>query len=166
MWTLTEREVEAFRAYLLKGGFAVFDDFKLPGEFGSGGGGWDTFEGGRARIAGWDVRSVADSDRSPVHMRPTGSYDGAVRGYRRRGQAAWGYGAHPLNVMASALVRVRQRPRVVGALAYLAGWTEACVRRAPRAEPARATAITDLLLNVIVPSLHKRSSDTQTIDLR
>ena len=26
-WTLTDREVEAFRAYLLKGGFVIFDDF-------------------------------------------------------------------------------------------------------------------------------------------
>jgi len=26
-WTLTDREAESFRAYLLKGGFAVFEDF-------------------------------------------------------------------------------------------------------------------------------------------
>ncbi len=49
-WTLTESEVEAFRAYLLKGGFTIFDDFKLPGEFGSGGGGWDTFEENMKRV--------------------------------------------------------------------------------------------------------------------
>ena len=34
-WTMTDREVQAFRAYLLKGGFIIFDDFKLPGEFGA-----------------------------------------------------------------------------------------------------------------------------------
>jgi hypothetical protein len=49
-WTVTDREVEAFRAYLLKGGFAIFDDFKLPGEFGSGGGGWDVFEENMKRV--------------------------------------------------------------------------------------------------------------------
>jgi hypothetical protein len=49
-WTLTDREVEAFRAYLLKGGFTIFDDFKLPGEFGAGGGGWDTFEENMKRV--------------------------------------------------------------------------------------------------------------------
>jgi hypothetical protein len=49
-WTLTESEVAAFRAYLLKGGFTIFDDFKLPGEFGSGGGGWDTFEENMKRV--------------------------------------------------------------------------------------------------------------------
>ena len=26
-WTLTDREAESFRAYLLKGGFAIFEDF-------------------------------------------------------------------------------------------------------------------------------------------
>jgi hypothetical protein len=49
-WTMTDREVEAFRAYLLKGGFVIFDDFKLPGEFGAGGGGWDTFEENMKRV--------------------------------------------------------------------------------------------------------------------
>jgi uncharacterized protein DUF4159 len=29
-WTLTDREAEAFRAYLLKGGFAIFEDFDGP----------------------------------------------------------------------------------------------------------------------------------------
>ena len=35
-WTLTEPEAAAFRAYLLKGGFAIFDDFR--------GSDWDNFE--------------------------------------------------------------------------------------------------------------------------
>ena len=49
-WTLTDREVEAFRAYLLKGGFVIFDDFKMAGEFGSGGGGWEVFEENMRRV--------------------------------------------------------------------------------------------------------------------
>jgi len=49
-WTLTDREAEALRAYLLKGGFVIFDDFKLPGEFGYGGGGWDTFQENMNRV--------------------------------------------------------------------------------------------------------------------
>ena len=42
--------MEAFRAYLLKGGFVIFDDFKVPGDFGSGGGGWETFEENMKRV--------------------------------------------------------------------------------------------------------------------
>ena len=41
-WTMTESEVAAFRAYLLKGGFAIFDDFKVENDFGPGGG-WVPF---------------------------------------------------------------------------------------------------------------------------
>jgi poly-beta-1,6-N-acetyl-D-glucosamine synthase len=96
--------------------------------------GWDTIDETRARIAGWRIQNVPFAESKPLHLRPTGSHDGAVRGFRRRGAAAWGYGAHPLNVLASALVRMRHRPLVVGGLAYLGGWLGAAVHRAPRAE--------------------------------
>ena len=36
-WELTDAEAAAFRAYLLKGGFVIFDDFRPPPR---GGGGW------------------------------------------------------------------------------------------------------------------------------
>jgi hypothetical protein len=42
-WTLNEHERDAFKAYLLKGGFVIFDDFKVEGDFGANGG-WDPFE--------------------------------------------------------------------------------------------------------------------------
>lgn len=32
-WTATDAEVQAFRAYLLKGGFVIFDDFRGPGDW-------------------------------------------------------------------------------------------------------------------------------------
>lgn len=98
--------------------------------------GWDTIDETRAAMSGWNVRVVPFGDDGPVHLRPTGTYDGAIRGYRRRGAAAWGYGAHPLNVLVSTLVRMRHRPRLVGSLAYLGGWLCAALQRAPRAEPA------------------------------
>src|SRR5262249_25515443 len=46
-WTLNDREAAAFRAYLLKGGFVIFDDFR--GDF-RGGGGWPTFEANMMRV--------------------------------------------------------------------------------------------------------------------
>jgi hypothetical protein len=39
-WTMTDKEAAAFRAWLLKGGFVIFDDFR--DEFGAGG--WFNFE--------------------------------------------------------------------------------------------------------------------------
>ncbi|MDP9345200.1 MAG: glycosyltransferase [Actinomycetota bacterium] len=97
--------------------------------------GWDTIDEARARVRGWRVESVAVPGGDALHMRVTGTYDGAIRGYRRRGMAAWGYGAHPLNVLASAGLRMRDRPRISGGLAYLGGWVGSAIRNRPRAEP-------------------------------
>jgi glycosyltransferase involved in cell wall biosynthesis len=97
--------------------------------------GWDTIDEARARIHGWTVQVVPMAGEDALHLRVTGTYDGAMRGFRRRGVAAWAYGAHPLNVVISAAVRMRERPRVRGGLAYLGGWLGAAIHRAPRAEP-------------------------------
>jgi hypothetical protein len=43
-WTMTDEEAAGLRAYLLKGGFVIFDDFRADGQFNSGGG-WANFEG-------------------------------------------------------------------------------------------------------------------------
>jgi hypothetical protein len=42
-WNLTDREAESFRAYLLKGGFAVFEDFDGPQQ-------WNNFEAQMRRV--------------------------------------------------------------------------------------------------------------------
>jgi hypothetical protein len=48
-WTMTDAEGAAFRKYLLKGGFVIFDDFKVAGDFGPGGG-WDNFAANVQRV--------------------------------------------------------------------------------------------------------------------
>jgi hypothetical protein len=40
-WAMTDKEGEALRAYLAKGGFVIVDDFKATGDFGSDG--WEVF---------------------------------------------------------------------------------------------------------------------------
>lgn len=97
--------------------------------------GWDSIDEIRARMRGWKTASFAAPDGDPVHLRPVGAHDGAMRGFRRRGLAAYAYGAHPLFVVLGAAARMRDRPRVIGGLAYLAGWGKAALNRAPRAEP-------------------------------
>jgi Domain of unknown function (DUF4159) len=49
-WTLTDREAAALRAYILKGGFVIVDDFKLPGWRGIEGGGWEPFAENMKRV--------------------------------------------------------------------------------------------------------------------
>ena len=59
-WTMTDQEAAAFRAYLLKGGFAIFDDFR--GDF-RGGGGWDNFESNMQRV----LPNARFVDLDPTH---------------------------------------------------------------------------------------------------
>jgi hypothetical protein len=42
-WTMNDKEAAGLRAYLLKGGFVIFDDFRADGQ-GNSGGGWANFE--------------------------------------------------------------------------------------------------------------------------
>ncbi|HEX5069762.1 MAG TPA: DUF4159 domain-containing protein [Vicinamibacterales bacterium] len=49
-WELSDAEAAAFRAYLEKGGFVIFDDFRPPPR---GGGGWETFADNMRRILPW-----------------------------------------------------------------------------------------------------------------
>jgi hypothetical protein len=46
-WTMTDKEAAGLSAYLRKGGFVIFDDFR--GDF-RGGGGWENFEANMRRV--------------------------------------------------------------------------------------------------------------------
>jgi len=46
-WTINDAEATALNAYLVKGGFVIFDDFRDPSR---GGGGWGNFESNMARV--------------------------------------------------------------------------------------------------------------------
>lgn len=96
--------------------------------------GWDTIDEVKARMLGWRTASFAMPDGDPVHLRPTATYDGALRGFRRAGIGTYAYGAHPAWMVASGLRRIGQAPPVLGMLNYFAGWAQAAARRAPRAD--------------------------------
>jgi hypothetical protein len=48
-WTMTDEEAAGLRAYLLKGGFIIFDDFRHDND-GRAGGGWSNFEENMRRV--------------------------------------------------------------------------------------------------------------------
>lgn len=95
--------------------------------------GWDTIDEVTARMRGWRTANVAVPGGDPVQMRMTASHDGRLRGFRRRGVAAYGYGAHPLHVLLGGVRRATERPYLVAGASYVLGWLEGGVRRAPRA---------------------------------
>jgi glycosyltransferase involved in cell wall biosynthesis len=96
--------------------------------------GWDTIDEARARMRGWRTASFQIPSGDPVHLRRTGSHDGVLRGYRRAGLAAFGYGAHPVHVLLAGVNRMRDPPLLLCGLNYMAGWMLAALSRAPRAE--------------------------------
>jgi len=59
-WTMTDREAAALRAYLLKGGFVIFDDFRSDYR---GGGGWTNFEANMQRV----IPTARFVDLDPSH---------------------------------------------------------------------------------------------------
>jgi len=60
-WTLDDDEAAGLRAYLLKGGFLIFDDFRHDGD-GRAGGGWENFAENMAR---------ALPELHPIRLDPT-----------------------------------------------------------------------------------------------
>ena len=98
--------------------------------------GWDTIDESTARMHGWKTQSFAMPDGDPEHLRPRGTYDGLLRGYRRWGECSYALGEAPVHVVLYTLRQmVTERPPVAGGVSYAAGYLGAAMRRAPRAGP-------------------------------
>jgi len=97
--------------------------------------GWDMIDEVKSRQAGWRTESFELPDGDTLHLRPTGQQDGRLRAYRRWGECAWGYGAHPVFALLGAVKRIGWRPYVVGGVLYAIGYWGAALRGVPRAEP-------------------------------
>jgi len=95
--------------------------------------GWDTQDELRARMHGWRTESFPLSGGDVVHLREAGTAQGALRGYRRAGIATYAYGAGPLWALLGTLRRLGGRPRVLGGISFLWGWSLAALRSDPRA---------------------------------
>jgi len=94
--------------------------------------GWDGADEVRARDRGWQTLSLHLPGTPSVHLRPTGAHDGRLRAHKRWGVSAYAMGTHPLAVTAGAAARARNRPHVLGSLAYLWGFLDARRGGAPR----------------------------------
>ena len=97
--------------------------------------GWDTIDERRARRTGWRTASLGLSQGDPVHLRPRGSHDGALRALRRFGRCDYALGEPPLLVAALAFRHARETPSLLAGLHYAFGYVDAAARRARRADP-------------------------------
>jgi biofilm PGA synthesis N-glycosyltransferase PgaC len=94
--------------------------------------GWDTIDEVKANMLGFTTYSFPEMHL--LHHRITGMEEGLVRDRVKHGVACYVSGYHPLFVMASCVSRLRQKPRVVGALSILWGFVKAHFMRPPRPE--------------------------------
>ena len=62
-WTVTDKEAESFRAYLQKGGFAIFDDFHSVDRAAGGGDDWPYFAATMEKV----LPGVKFIDLTPAH---------------------------------------------------------------------------------------------------
>ena len=90
---------------------------------------WDGIDFHQARRCGWKTRSFEDADLAILHHRLMGSSERNVLvGRLRWGRGQWFLGSHPLYVAASALWRMREKPRFLGGLLIFAGFLGAWLR--------------------------------------
>ena len=102
--------------------------------------GWDGIDQLKARARGWETRTLTDLPFR--HHRPEGSEDGSSWAHWLvNGDTAYFMGYRPWYLAARTLHRVRRNP---AAIALIAGYAAAAVRRSPRLEdPGARTVLRD-----------------------
>lgn len=112
---------------------------EIGGYLPCGHGGEDTCTEIMARMLGWQTWSFEDI--TAFHRRPggTGFSRGILRARFRLGMTDYSVGTHPLFMLAKCLRRsVRERPRIVSAMARVLGYAVAWGQRIPRHLPKEA----------------------------
>jgi biofilm PGA synthesis N-glycosyltransferase PgaC len=96
---------------------------------------WDGIDCHLCRMHGWIACSWDDPELRFVHLRPMGSSQQSVyTGRMRHGYGQYFMGTGFLYLAASALLRVNQKPYVLGTLAIMWGWIKSAGLRKPRYE--------------------------------
>ena len=98
------------------------------------GGGIDWVAVTTARMKGWTTRTFLE--RTCVHHRAMGTADrSAIRARFRHGQEDYRVGNHPVWEIARGLFQMKNKPRVIGGLSLILGYTYAWLSRKPNPVP-------------------------------
>jgi cellulose synthase/poly-beta-1,6-N-acetylglucosamine synthase-like glycosyltransferase len=94
---------------------------------------WDGIDFHRARMAGYRTASFEDPELRIRHLRLMGSSDRSIyRGRLRWGEGQWFMGSALPYVLASGLLRMREKPYLIGGVLIAVGYLRAALRRKPR----------------------------------
>lgn len=91
--------------------------------------GWDTIDEIKAQMKGWRTKSFYDCQ--VMHLRPTGSIGGILKGKARHGLTAYKLGYHPIFMIGRAVRRLFESPKLMGSLAMLYGFAKGYTTRQP-----------------------------------
>ena len=94
--------------------------------------GWDTIDEVKANMLGWKTYSF--TDLCLIHHRFTGSEEGLLRDRVKHGVACYVSGYHPIYVIASSVLRVTQKPYLVGSAAILYGFLKGYLNQSRRVQ--------------------------------
>ncbi|MGD1025637.1 MAG: glycosyltransferase family A protein [Candidatus Sulfotelmatobacter sp.] len=89
--------------------------------------GWDTLDEVKANSLGWSTRSFRNLHL--LHHRETGSADGVWPTLVKYGRANYICGYHPLFMVSKCIVRLLQKPYVLGSIGLMYGFVTGYVKR-------------------------------------
>jgi biofilm PGA synthesis N-glycosyltransferase PgaC len=92
--------------------------------------GWDTMDEVKASMLGWTTMSFPDLHI--LHHRFTGTAEGWWAGMVKNGRANYICGYHPLFMVSKCLLRLVQRPYVIGSTALFYGFISGYLKRVPQ----------------------------------
>jgi poly-beta-1,6-N-acetyl-D-glucosamine synthase len=94
--------------------------------------GWDTMDEVKASMLGWTTRSF--DDLHIIHHRHTGTAEGLWSGLVKNGRANYICGYHPLFMFSKCLLRIFQKPYLIGSVALLHGFLSGYWKRIPQVD--------------------------------
>jgi biofilm PGA synthesis N-glycosyltransferase PgaC len=100
--------------------------------------GWDGLDGYAARRLGYATRCLPGLE--VLHLRPTHSGDGPLRGGMRAGRGAWHMHYHPAYLLARAVLQGGRPPYLLGGLGLLLGFLASALRGEARELPEELRA--------------------------
>ena len=92
--------------------------------------GWDTVDGLKANMLGWQSRSFPHL--KVMHLRKTQTASGILQGRMNLGRTAYFTGYHPLFLLLRSIGRFRRRPLVIGGIYMFAGYVEGYLKKLPQ----------------------------------